>query len=169
MQLLDRLGSHRAVLVNTDVERHRGHVLVAGPDKTDDPHGRTAHDAHELASSCLDHGSFLSFGVRPRRPLPIDNNGVEPLMKQIATGRENWLFIGSVRAGERNAKLMSLFSGAHRHDLDVELYLADITRQILSRSTDYGSMLPHVWKQSHPDAVRQYRIEERRDKADRSP
>ncbi len=113
------------------------------------------------------HWEALTVYTRDGR-LPIDNNSVERLMKQIATGRKNWLFIGSVRAGERNAKLMSLVSSAHRHDLDVELYLTDITRQILSGSTDYGSLLPDIWKQSHPDAVRQYRIEERRDKADRS-
>jgi len=113
------------------------------------------------------HWEALTVYTRDGR-LPIDNNSVERLMKQIATGRKNWLFIGSVRAGERNAKLMSLVSSAHRHDLDVELYLTDITQQILSGSTDYGSLLPDIWKQSHPDAVRQYRIEERRDKADRS-
>ena len=99
---------------------------------------------------------------------PIDNNSVEALMKQIATGRKNWLFLGSVRAGERNAKLMSLVSSAHRHDLDVELYLADITREILAGSTDYASLLPDVWKRAHPEAVRVYRVEERRDRAERS-
>ncbi len=100
--------------------------------------------------------------------LPIDNNPVEALMKQIATGRKNWLFIGSVRAGERNAKLMSLVSSAHRHDLDVEMYLEDIIRSILSGSTDYESMLPDNWRKSHPSAIRVYRQEERRDQADRS-
>ena len=40
--------------------------------------------------------------------LPIDNNQVERLMKRIAIGRKNWLVIGSVRAGIRNAGLMSL-------------------------------------------------------------
>lgn len=113
------------------------------------------------------HWEALTVYTRDGR-LPIDNNAIERLMKQIATGRKNWLFIGSVRAGERNAKLMSLVSSAHRHDLDVELYLTDITQQILSGSTDYGSLLPDIWKQSHPEAVRQYRVEERRDKADRS-
>ena len=29
--------------------------------------------------------------------MPIDNNEVEQLMKQVALGRKNWLFIGSVR------------------------------------------------------------------------
>ena len=28
-------------------------------------------------------------------------------------------------------------------------------------------LLPDVWKQSHPEAVREYRVEERRDKAER--
>ncbi len=37
---------------------------------------------------------YLSDGL-----LPIDNNDVEQLMKQIALGRKNWLFIGSIAAG----------------------------------------------------------------------
>jgi hypothetical protein len=28
--------------------------------------------------------------------IPIDNNDVEQLMKQVALGRKNWLFLGSV-------------------------------------------------------------------------
>jgi len=31
--------------------------------------------------------------------MPIDNNEVEQLMKQVALGRKNWLFVGSVAAG----------------------------------------------------------------------
>jgi hypothetical protein len=33
--------------------------------------------------------------------VPIDNNDVEQLMKQVAVGRKNWLFIGSVAAGDQ--------------------------------------------------------------------
>jgi transposase len=40
----------------------------------------------------------LSVFLRDGR-VPIDNNETEQLMKQIATGRKNWLFIGSVEAG----------------------------------------------------------------------
>ena len=50
--------------------------------------------------------------------VPIDNNATERLMKQVALGRKNWLFVGNVEAGERAAKLMSLVTGAKRHDLD---------------------------------------------------
>lgn len=98
----------------------------------------------------------------------IQGGHCEYIIKQIACGRKNWLFLGSVRAGERNAKLMSLVSSAHRQDLDVELYLADVTRQILAGSTDYHVLLPDIWKQSHPEAIRIYRAEERRDRAERS-
>ena len=63
--------------------------------------------------------------------------------------------------------MMSLVSSAKRHDLDVGVYIKDVLDQLLSGSTDYGSLLPDRWKQSHPEAVRVYRQEERRDKADR--
>ena len=42
--------------------------------------------------------------------LPIDDNQVERLMKLIAIVRKNGWFIGSLRAGIRNATLMSLFT-----------------------------------------------------------
>jgi transposase len=50
--------------------------------------------------------------------LPIDNNETEQLMKQVALGRKNWLFAGSVAAGERAANLMTIISTAARNDLD---------------------------------------------------
>ena len=62
---------------------------------------------------------------------------------------------------------MSLVSSARRHDLDSRLYIENILRQLLEGCTDYECLLPDVWKQSHPEAIRKYRQEERRDKADR--
>ncbi len=92
---------------------------------------------------------------------------VSQLMKQVALGRKAWLFVSNVEAGERSAKMMSLVSSAKRHDLDVELYIKDVLDQLLAGSTDYQSLLPDQWKKSHPEAVRIYRQQERRDKADR--
>ena len=99
--------------------------------------------------------------------LPIDNNSIEQLMKQVAMGRRAWLFVGNVAAGEQSAKMMTLVSSARRHDLDVWVYVKDVLDQLLGGSTDYHRLLPDVWKQQHPDAVRAYRVEERRDKAER--
>jgi len=99
--------------------------------------------------------------------MPIDNNDVEQLMKQVAVGRKNWLFIGSVAAGERAADFLSLVSSAVRNDLDTWAYIKDVLDCLLAGSTDYHSLRPDVWKQSHPAAVRTYRTKERRDRADR--
>jgi transposase len=99
--------------------------------------------------------------------LPIDNNDTEHLMKQIATGRKNWLHIGSVAAGCRAAHLMTIISTAARNDLDVWSYLKDVLDQILAGCTNWESLRADRWKQQHPEAVRTYRVEERRDAVDR--
>ena len=110
------------------------------------------------------HWSALNVYIGDGR-IPIDNSLVEQLMKQVALGRKAWLFVSSVAAGERSAKMMSLVSSARRHDLDSRLYVEDVLRQLLEGCTDYERLLPDIWKQSHPEAIRQYRQEERRDKA----
>ena len=99
--------------------------------------------------------------------MPIDNNEVEQLMKQVAIGRKNWLFIGSVAAGERAADFLTIVSSAVRNDLDVWAYVKDVLDQLLAGSTDYESLRPDIWKQSHPESIRTYRSQERRDRADR--
>ena len=78
--------------------------------------------------------------------LPIDNNETEHLMKQIATGRKNWLHVGSVAAGCRAANLMTIISTAARNDLDVWSYLKDVLDQILAGCTDWESLRADVWK-----------------------
>ncbi|RLS98983.1 MAG: IS66 family transposase [Planctomycetota bacterium] len=98
--------------------------------------------------------------------LPIDNNQVERLMKRIAVGRKNWLFIGSLRAGIRNASLMSLVASALRQDLDVAMYLESVITHMLRGTAKTEELLPDRWKAAHPEAVREYREQERRDKAD---
>ncbi len=112
------------------------------------------------------HWGALNVFSRDSR-IPIDNNSVERLMKQVAMGRKAWLFVCSMEGGEQSALLMTLASSARRHDLDVWTYMKDVLDQLLAGSTDYHSLLPDVWKQTHPEAVREYRVAERRDKADR--
>jgi len=99
--------------------------------------------------------------------LPIDNNDTEQLMKQVALGRKNWLFAGSVLGGERSAGFLTLVSSAHRNDLDVWAYVKDVLDQLLGGTTDYEPLLPWNWALSHPEAIRQYRIEERRARVQR--
>ena len=99
--------------------------------------------------------------------LPMDNNETEQLMKQVAVGRKNWLFAGSVAAGERSAGFMTLVSSALRNDLSIWHYTQDVLNQLLSGETNYEPLLPWNWAAQHPEAIREYRIKERRDRADR--
>ncbi len=94
--------------------------------------------------------------------LPMDNNETEQLMRQVALGRKNWLFAGSVLGGERNAGFLTLVSSALRNDLDVWVYVKDVLDQLLAGRTDYEPLLPWNWAASHPDAIRKYRVAERR-------
>jgi len=79
----------------------------------------------------------------------------------------HWLFIGSVAAGARAADFLTLVSSALRNDLDVWAYVKDILDRLLAGETDYAAMRPDAWRIAHPEAVRTYRVEERRDRADR--
>ena len=97
----------------------------------------------------------------------IDNNEVEQLMKQVALGRKNWLFIGSVAAGQRAANFLTLVSSAVRNDLDVWAYIKDVLDRLLAGDTDYAALRPDAWAATHPEAIRQYRASERHDRADR--
>ncbi len=94
--------------------------------------------------------------------LPIDNNLCEQLMKQIAVGRKNWLFCGSVAGGQRAAGFFTLVSSAHRNDLDVWAYVNDILKRLLAGETDYEPMLPWNWAAAHPEHIREFRRDERR-------
>ena len=74
--------------------------------------------------------------------------------------------LGSVAAGYRAADLMSLVSSAHRNDLDIFVYVKDVLDRLLAGETNYDVLRPDVWKQSHPEAIRIYRVEERQARAD---
>ena len=88
-------------------------------------------------------------------------------MKRVATGHKNWMFKGSLAAGERAANLMTIIGSAIRNDLDVRSYLEDVLRRALAGETNWSAMTPHAWKAEHPEAVRVYRADERRQAADR--
>ncbi len=98
--------------------------------------------------------------------LPIDNNETEQLMKQVAIGRKNWLFVGSVAAGERAADFLSIVSSAVRNDLDVWAYVKEMLDRLLAGDRDFAALRPDRWAAEHPQHIRDYRTEERRDRAD---
>ena len=96
--------------------------------------------------------------------LPLDNNLVEQLMKQVAIGRKNWLFIGSIPAGERAANFLTLVSSALRNDLDPYDYFRSVLDALLAGTTDFAAIRPDAWAKSHPEFIRTYRQRERHDR-----
>lgn len=83
---------------------------------------------------------------------------------RVGHGRKNWLFIGSVAAGERAANFLTLLSSALRNDLDVFAHVIAVLDAHLAGSTDYANLRPDRCAIVHPEAVRQYRQENRRER-----
>jgi transposase len=78
--------------------------------------------------------------------VPIDNNWVENQIRPWAVGRSNWLFAGSLRAGQRAAAIMSLVRSAQLNGLDPLAYLKDVlTRLPTHKASDIDALLPHRW------------------------
>ena len=99
---------------------------------------------------------FLSNGA-----IPFDNNETESELRSLTIGRQNWLFVGSPRGGEVAATMYSLVSSAARNKLDVWAYVDDCLRRLAGGTTDLESLLPDVWRQSHPESIRTYRDDEK--------
>ena len=54
-----------------------------------------------------------------------------------------------------------------QRDLHVWSYIKGVLDALLAGSSDFHSLRPDVWAVNHPDQIRTYRQEERRDRADR--
>lgn len=78
--------------------------------------------------------------------LPIDNNWIENQIRPIAIGRNNWLFAGSLRAGQRAAAVMSLIQSAKLNGHDPYAYLKDVLARLPThRNNLIEELLPHRW------------------------
>ena len=78
--------------------------------------------------------------------LPIDNNHDEQQIRPWATGRKNWLFAGTLAAGQRAAAITSLIQSAKLNGHDPYVYLKDVLERLpTQRASDIGELLPHRW------------------------
>jgi len=82
--------------------------------------------------------------------LPIDNNWVENQIRPIAIGRSNWLFAGSLRAGQRAAAVMSLLHSARLNGHDPYAYMKYVLERLPTQpASRIDDLLPHRWRQSN--------------------
>jgi transposase len=78
--------------------------------------------------------------------LPVDNNWIENQIRPIAIGRNNWLFAGSLRAGQRAAAVMSLIQSARMNGHDPWAYINDVLRRLPTQpNSRIAELLPHNW------------------------
>jgi len=78
--------------------------------------------------------------------LPVDNNWIENQIRPIAIGRNNWLFAGSLRAGQRAAAVMSLIQSARMNGHDPWAYINDVLRRLPTQPNSHiAELLPHRW------------------------
>ncbi|NVH78218.1 IS66 family transposase [Paraburkholderia sp. JPY432] len=78
--------------------------------------------------------------------VPIDNNWLENQIRPWALGRANWLFAGSLRAGQRAAAIMSLIRSSQLNGHDPYVYLKDVLNRLPThRADDIAQLLPHRW------------------------
>ncbi len=69
------------------------------------------------------------------------------LITGIMQTRNNWLFAGSLRAGQRGAAVMSLIQSAKLNGHDPYAYLRDVlTRRPSQRNSMIAALLPHRWQ-----------------------
>ena len=79
--------------------------------------------------------------------LPVDNNWIENQIRPIAIGRNNWLFAGSLRAGQRAAAVMSLIQSARMNGHDPWAYINDVLRRLPTQpNSRIAELLPHYWR-----------------------
>jgi hypothetical protein len=84
--------------------------------------------------------------------LPIDNDFDEQQIRPWATGRKNWLFAGTLLAGQRAAAIMSLTQTAKLNGIEPYAYLHGVlTRLPSQRARDIAELLPYRWM---PTALR---------------
>jgi transposase len=78
--------------------------------------------------------------------LPIDNNFDEQQIRPWATGRKNWLFAGTLMAGQRAAAIMSLIQSAKLNGHDPYAYMKDVLARLPTQpARQIDDLLPHRW------------------------
>lgn len=68
--------------------------------------------------------------------VPMENNRAERAIRPVAMGRSNWLFAGSLAAGERAAQIMGLLETAKMNGLEPHAWLTDVLKRLPSWPED---------------------------------
>jgi transposase len=81
--------------------------------------------------------------------VPIHNNASESALRIVALMRKNSLFFGNEQAARRFMVLYSLIATCEWHDINPEVYLADVLLRLQDQPKDrIADLLPDRWKKT---------------------
>ncbi len=92
--------------------------------------------------------------------LTLDNNLAERMVKPVAIGHGNWLFVGSESEGHSAAILLSIVGSAKHCKVEPWAWLNAVLKELPIRLTgtsspdkppDLSDLLPNEWLKSHPE------------------
>jgi transposase len=76
------------------------------------------------------------------------NNLSERLLRRIALGRKNYLFVGHEQAGKNLAMLCSMVETCKLHGVNPQEYLADVLLRVQDHpASRLDELLPHRWRE----------------------
>jgi len=79
--------------------------------------------------------------------LPLDNNAIEQMIRPVALGRKNWLFVGSEAGGHAAAVYMTIMATCKRANVNPAVYFKDILGRIMDHPVSrLDELLPGIWK-----------------------
>ena len=117
----------------------------------------TSRQVDELAQPLVDGQAVVGcvVGIVDNGALSIDNNLSVRMVRPVAIGRKNYLFLGSEHGGKTAAVLYSIMASAKANQVEPFAYVRDLLTQ-LSRNTPpaVGALLPDAWLAAHPDSRR---------------
>lgn len=89
--------------------------------------------------------------------LKLDNNLAENEIRPITLGRKNYLFNGNHESAGNMCVIASLLATCRNHDINPRLYLNDAIATMPyfenASAEEIRHLLPHQWKQYHPEAI----------------
>lgn len=89
--------------------------------------------------------------------LLLDTNLAENEIRPITLGRKNYMFCGNHEAAENMCVITSLLSTCRNHDINPRLYLNSVIESMPyfmdAPHEELVRLLPHKWKEYHPEAV----------------
>jgi len=121
------------------LEEIREHILATS--KTVLPRSKAAQASNYTLALWKKLTLFLEY---PQ--LELSNNLAENSMRPVATGRRNWIHIGSPQAGPRVAAILSVVESCRRLTIPVREYLADVLPGLAHQPIQRAAYLtPAAW------------------------